>query len=69
MGTSTGFSVSANAISHATAACGTFVIGSDTASSSRVWNGSIAMAGLYRRGLTQDELQQNFNATRARFGV
>lgn len=68
-GTSTGFSVATNSVSHATAAASTFLIGADTASAPRRFNGNIAMAGLYNRGLTQDELQQNFNATRARFGI
>jgi hypothetical protein len=32
-------------------------------------SGSISIAKIYNRGLTQAEIQQNFNATRARFGV
>jgi hypothetical protein len=71
MGTSTGFSVATNAVSHAVASPTAMVIGADTTGVpiTRLFNGNIAMAGLYNRGLTQDELQQNFNATRARFGV
>lgn len=69
MGTSTGFTVATNSVSHGVAVPTEFRIGTDNAVAGRFFNGSIAMAGLYRRGLTQDELQQNFNATRARFGV
>jgi hypothetical protein len=69
MGTSTGFSVATNAVTHGVAAPTEFRIGTDNAASGRFFNGSIAIAGMYNRGLTQDELQQNFNATRTRFGV
>lgn len=69
MGTSTGFSVATNSVTHGVSVPTEFRIGTDNAVSGRFFNGSIAMAGLYNRGLTQDELQQNFNATRARFGV
>lgn len=33
------------------------------------FNGRIAVVRAYDRGLTPEEIQQNFNATRARFGV
>jgi hypothetical protein len=69
MGTSTGFSVATNSVTHTIAAPNDFRIGTDGAQAGRFFNGNIAIAGLYNRGLTQDELQQNFNATRARFGV
>jgi len=32
-------------------------------------NGKISIARIYRKGLTDSEILQNFNATRARFGV
>ena len=32
-------------------------------------NGGVAMVSLYNRVLTQQEVQQNFNATRTRFGI
>lgn len=69
MGTSTGFSVATNSVSHGVSVPAEFRIGTDNAAAGRFFNGNIAMAGIYNRGLTQDELQQNFEATRARFGV
>jgi hypothetical protein len=33
------------------------------------WNGRIALTQLYNRALSASEVQQNFNATRARFGI
>lgn len=69
MGTSTGFSVAVNSVTHGVSVPTNFRIGTDNAVAGRFFNGNIAMAGAYVRGLTQDELQQNFNATRARFGV
>lgn len=31
--------------------------------------GSLASVSLYNRALTQAEIQQNFNATRGRYGI
>lgn len=69
MGTSTGFSVATNNVTHGVSVPTEFRIATDNAAAGRFFNGSIAIVGAYKRGLTQDELQQNFNATRARFGV
>ena len=33
------------------------------------WNGSVAQVSIYNRALTPQEILQNFNATRSRFGV
>jgi hypothetical protein len=33
------------------------------------WNGNIAQVSVYNRELTASEIQQNFNATRGRFGI
>ena len=33
------------------------------------WNGNIAQVSIYNRALTASEIQQNFNATRSRFGI
>jgi hypothetical protein len=41
----------------------------DNVSPNLVLNGRIALGQIYNRALTQSEIQQNFNATRARFGV
>lgn len=36
---------------------------------SYAFNGSIGLTQLYNRALTTLEVQQNFNATRSRFGI
>ena len=36
---------------------------------SQFYNGKIPIAGLYNRALSANEISQNFNATRSRFGV
>ena len=36
---------------------------------SRLFNGNIAQVSIYNRALTASEIQQNFNATRSRFGL
>ena len=48
-----------------------FVIGniSRPTSPNEGWNGSIAQASIYNKALTASEVQQNFNATRSRFGI
>jgi hypothetical protein len=33
------------------------------------WNGNISQVSIYNRALTAAEIQQNFNATRSRFGI
>jgi hypothetical protein len=35
----------------------------------RFWNGNIAIVNIYDKTLTQDEITQNFNALRGRFGI
>ena len=42
---------------------------SDNISPNAVLNGRISLGQIYNRALSQSEIQQNFNATRARFGV
>jgi hypothetical protein len=37
--------------------------------SGRLFNGRIGVTGLYNRALTAAEIQQNFNATRGRYGI
>ena len=43
--------------------------GSSGLEASYYWQGSIAQASIYNRALTASEIQQNFNATRGRFGI
>ncbi len=44
-----------------------FTIGGATATF--MWNGNISSVKIYNRALTPQEIQQNFNATRGRFGI
>jgi len=46
-----------------------FQIGGDTTLSNRWFNGRIPITRLYNKILTPSEVLQNFNATRARFGI
>jgi prepilin-type N-terminal cleavage/methylation domain-containing protein len=52
---------------------GGFGIGRDVrygiGTSGRMLNGNIAQVSIYNRALTPEEIQQNFNATRGRFGL
>lgn len=45
-----------------------FRMGTNT-SGGEVYNGNIAQTSVYNRALTESEIQQNFNATRGRFGL
>jgi hypothetical protein len=38
-------------------------------SGTEIWNGNIAQTSIYNRALNPSEVLQNFNATRARFGI
>lgn len=40
-----------------------------TGGAGRSWNGKIPQVQIYNRALSQAEIQQNFNATRSRYGV
>ena len=44
-------------------------IGGRSGSGSDAWQGKIASVQIYNKALTADEIVQNFNATRGRFGV
>jgi len=44
-------------------------IGTNAANNSGWWPGNIAQVAMYNRALTADEVQQNFNALRGRYGV
>jgi len=52
-----------------TADTGVLEIGRDDGIGSRVFNGNISQVKIYNRALTAAEIQQNFNATRGRFGI
>jgi hypothetical protein len=63
-----GITTSTNTTTHASSVLNDIKIAQDAAGN-RFFNGNIAISQLYNRSLTQSEVQQNFNATRARFGV
>ena len=44
-------------------------IGSSTHTGGQRWNGYISNFQIYNRSITQQEIQQNFNATRGRYGI
>ena len=44
-------------------------IGYNPASAAEIWDGNISNFKIYNRALTAAEIQQNFNATRGRFGI
>jgi hypothetical protein len=48
---------------------GTFRIGRDVRTDNTATNGNISKFCLYNRALTAQEIQQNFNATRGRYGI
>jgi prepilin-type N-terminal cleavage/methylation domain-containing protein len=48
---------------------GVLEIGRDDGNIGRVMNGNIAQVSIYNRALTPEEIQQNFNASRGRFGL
>jgi hypothetical protein len=47
----------------------TFRIGRDSRTGSTALGGNISQVSIYNRALTEQEIQQNFNATRSRFGI
>lgn len=46
-----------------------YICGAGTNGDALNWPGEVAIVLLYNRALSQDEVSQNFNATRGRFGV
>lgn len=46
-----------------------FMIGSGISDGTRLWNGEIQIVKVYDRTLTDDEVSQNFNALRVRYGI
>lgn len=48
---------------------GTFMIGNNTVNSIQKFNGDISLIKVYNRALSAAEVLQNYNATKARFGL
>ena len=63
-----GITTSTNTVSHTSTTIDDIKIGVDDFSS-RYFAGNIAIANLYNRALTADEVLQNYNATKSRFGL
>jgi hypothetical protein len=63
-----GITTSINTTSHASSVLNAINIARDSAGS-RFFNGNIAISQLYNRALSTNEITQNFNAQRGRFGV
>jgi hypothetical protein len=55
--------------SHSSSTFSNLYIGSDSGTANRYYNGRISMVQLYNRALSQQEILQNFNATRFRYGI
>jgi hypothetical protein len=66
---SSGITSATNSVSHASATFGIFNIGLDPQIASRCFKGSISSTMIYNRALSADEVAQNFNALRGRFGL
>lgn len=60
-----------NSISNgaASSGTGTITLGQHTPDTSYAWAGSMGSIKIYNRGLTADEVMQNFNAQRGRYGI
>ncbi len=58
-----------NTISTNFGAASTIRLGTRLPGNFQCWSGRIACVSIYNRPLSQSEIQQNFNATRNRFGV
>jgi hypothetical protein len=63
-----GITTSTNTTSHASSVLNNINLARDTAGS-RFFNGNIAISQLYNRALSTNEITQNFNALKGRFGV
>jgi hypothetical protein len=67
---SSGITTATNTVAHASTTLDALAIGRDAVGpNNRYMNGSIAQASLYNTALTADQVTQNFNATRGRYGL
>ena len=66
---SSGITSATNNVSHASTVMDDIEIARDEQGGARYFTGSIAQVSVYNRALTAAEIQQNFNATRSRFGI
>jgi hypothetical protein len=63
-----GITTSTNTVSHTSTTIDDIKIGVDDFSS-RYFAGNIAIANIYNRALTPDEILQNYNATKSRYNL
>jgi hypothetical protein len=66
---SSGITTAVNTVSHTSVSNFNLVVGYDSASSLRAFIGDIGPVMFYNRALTANEIQQNFNAQRGRYGI
>jgi hypothetical protein len=66
---SSGITTAVNTVSHSSVSNFNLIVGYDPASSLRAFIGDIGPVMFYNRALTANEIQQNFNATRGRYGI
>ena len=71
LGQSSGISSSTNIYNASSTTLNNIMIGNDPNSPGpvRYFNGNIAQVSIYNRALSAQEIQQNFNATRRRYGI
>ena len=69
LGTSTGITTATNTTTHGSTTLANLVIGADPTIVTRDMSGSLSLAMLYNRALTEAEIQQNYNAARGRYGI
>jgi hypothetical protein len=63
-----GQQVASKSVSGNIAAINRVIIGNDNISSNKL-NGKVSLVSVYDHGLSADEIQQNYNATKGRFGL
>mgnify|MGYP003659805547 CR=1 FL=1 len=66
---SSGITTAVNTVAHSSVSVFKLTVGQDTASSSRCFIGDIGPVMFYNRALTANEITQNFNAHRGRYGL
>jgi hypothetical protein len=66
---SSGITSATNTVNHTSATLDDIKIGQDDLTASRFFNGRIAIAQLYNVALSADQVLQNFQADRTRFGI
>ena len=66
---SSGITSAVNSVSHTSTVLDDINVGRDEYSSSRLFTGNIAQVSIYNRALTAEEVLQNYNALKGRFGL